>query len=357
MHKQHHKQQHGGSSGAAGNELDPAGAAAAGQGVQQHAGSIEAAAGNGDAMECDVGPDELALAGDIDDIDDLDDFIVEAAPQQQRGPTAAAVAGAQLPPETQEVMLDDVPSLQQRLAAGTGPAVGTEMPAELDLQLEDEEDRDGDREGAAAERSKQQQGLRGGASDTAGKLVDAEAAESDGDAAAAAEQADAEVRGEEGEEAGGSGEEEERSEDEGSEGEGDSDPLADLSLSEEEEEGPSQQQQEPEVELEPLNWEEEEGLGGEEDSQEQRQQQRRQAEGGSGRVNAARLVAKLRHKAAAYGFIEAEAELSDDEQGLSEDEDDEDQDGMLVSQGGFVVLAFMLYYSCLAWGCMHEGSP
>jgi hypothetical protein len=291
-------------------------------------------------MDQVAGPDEVALAGDIDDIDDLDNFIVEAAQQQLLGFTAAA---AQLPPETQEVMPEDGPSLEQ-LAEGMGPAVGTEMTAELDLQLGDEEDKDADREDAAADRHEQQQGLHGGASGAAGRLVDAEAAESKGDEAAAGKEG-TDFSGGDGEEAEASGEEEEEeeeaSEDEGSGGEEDSDPLADLSLSEEEEEGPSLQQQEPETEPEPLNWEEEEGLG--EDSQEQRQQQRRQVESGSGRVNAARLVAKLRHKAAAYGFIEAEAELSDDEQGLSEDEDDEDQDGMLVSQGGLLLLAFTLH--------------
>jgi len=311
----------------------PAAAAAAG-------GDDEAA---GDAMELDGDDEDLALAEELDDFDDL---VVEPAPQQQGKAAAAAAAGMELLPETQQVLLDELPTLQQRLAAAAAagaPVVGTELPADLDLQLG--EDDEGDAHAAAVadgssdkqqqqQQQQQQADRQAVASGAARQLVDAEAAESDGDGGEEASGADEADGGDSEQEGSGS-----EGEEEGTEGsqdgsdEEDDDPLADLSLSEEEEE-PSRQQQEPEVEPEPLNWEEEEEeLAGAGDSPQKQQQQQPKK---LGRVNAAKLVAKLRHKAAACGFIEAEAELSDDDEGGgSEDEDDdEDQDGMLVSLQG-----------------------
>ena len=83
--QQQHKQQAGTAADCAqqqGPSSSSAGAAAA------------AAAAAGDGMDCDAGPDELALAGEVDDSDDLDDFIVQPAAQQQQGESAAAGVGS-----------------------------------------------------------------------------------------------------------------------------------------------------------------------------------------------------------------------------------------------------------------------
>jgi hypothetical protein len=116
----------------------------------------------------------------------------------------------------------------------------------------------------------------------------------------------------------------------------------------------SQQQQDSEPAPEPLNWEEEEQqlVGGSQGSPHGGQ--------GEGRLVKAskasrKLVAQLRRQAAACGFIEAEAEQSEDEEGGSDDEDESEEGedggalvGVIIHTAALLCVAACFWVLC---GC------
>lgn len=253
---------------------------------KQHDAQMAAAdeapdAADGGSQQADVGHGDIEL--DASD----DELMIEPAQQQPRGDPIVA---AMLPPDTQELLAE----LPPRQPGAGGIIAGSEVCAgtatELDLQLGD----DGDEDNNAGDNSKGSQGDED-MQDAAGDCSEGEA---DGSGSGEEELLDSsEVRS-------------------GSESESDN--------SEE------QQQSEELAEPEPLHWEEEE--------QEADPASSSQQEGAGVEAIKNRKGGKnIRRRGAAGGFIDAEADLSDDE-GHDEDGESDDEgyeeDAMLVSEAG-----------------------
>lgn len=257
-------------------------------------------------MDCDI---------DLGDVSDDELMIEPAQPQAAVAVSIAAGAPGLMPPDAQQ-LLDELPPLQQQQPDATGIAVGSEVYAgtatELELQLGDDGE-EGSTEQLAMEGSK-------------GSQEDVSAQERSQEAGG--------TSGQEGEADGNSSGEDEEILDSSE---------IDGSDSESEEAESEQQHSEELAEPEPLHWEEEEeGTGAAPGSSSQQEAAADGGDGGDGgeRVKGVKPKSskefkgiESRSRGAAGGFIEAEADLSDEEgaeDGESDYEGDEDDDEAIL---------------------------